>query len=150
MTEPTEPPHKVRRIEADRDGNELLPLALAEVEERLDALNREVAEEFLKIEKRYAQPRRELYEKRAKAIEQIPGFWLFAVGRLGRSILCPVRTVLSPPVPPSTALGVNVRATSPARAGRHVNYLARPAVLTPTGYRADSLTRLTSTVALCR
>ncbi|CAG5088934.1 Oidioi.mRNA.OKI2018_I69.PAR.g12016.t2.cds [Oikopleura dioica] len=72
-----EPPQKKLRAEIPSDDASIALLEkVYEVQKGLDEIHSKSAEEIVAVEIKYNKLRVPLYEKRAKAISEIPNFWL--------------------------------------------------------------------------
>jgi len=56
---------------------------LEDIQEELDKLEQEAAEEIIAIQKKYNQKKKPVYEKRSKVIATIPKFWAKAIANHG-------------------------------------------------------------------
>eukprot|EP01118_Nematostelium_gracile_P000819 TRINITY_DN1081_c0_g1_i1.p2 TRINITY_DN1081_c0_g1~~TRINITY_DN1081_c0_g1_i1.p2 ORF type:complete len:214 (+),score=77.32 TRINITY_DN1081_c0_g1_i1:29-643(+) len=73
MAGPKQPASKKQKTEEPDLSNEYLHLE--EVQQHLEKLNEEAADEIIKIEKRFNEKRGPFYKDRNEVIKKIPGFW---------------------------------------------------------------------------
>ena len=68
-----------------------------EVEDKIRAINDELEDEMVKLDKEYSRRKQPLYDQRSKICAKIPNFWLNALLNHPTCRLAPPRPATAPP-----------------------------------------------------